>query len=73
MMFFTIENGAYVATNSIKPVQIRYLEEDCIELLMPEGDLTVPAKNLSVLFDTFGEAVKWAEHRVGVRVKFEAA
>ena len=71
MMTFEQSNTNWIATNSIKPVIIRQLEEDMFALDMPEGDLYVDFKIMNELFDTFEEAKKWAEHRVGMKMNLK--
>ena len=70
LMEFKFEDGAHFATNSIKPVRIQQFEEDCFQLFMVKGDLNLDFP-LELLFDTFEEAVKWAEAKVGVKVELE--
>lgn len=72
MMTFKFSDGAHFATNSIKPVSITKFFDDCFELFMSKGDLYLDFP-IHVQFETFEEAKKWAEHRVGVQVKLEFA
>lgn len=69
MMQFKIEDGAFFATNSIKPVSITKFDDDCYVLFMSKGDemLDYP---IHMQFVTFDEAKRWAEHKVGVQVEF---
>ena len=71
MMTFEQSNSNWIATNSIKPVTIRQLEEDVFALDMPEGDLYLDFKIMNELFDTFEEAKLWAEHRVGMKMNLK--
>ena len=61
----------YMATNSIKPVVIRPMDESAFFLDMPEGDLYLDFKIMSQFFETFDDAVRWAETRVGVKFNTE--
>lgn len=67
-MEFNFVDGAHFATNSIKPVRITQYEEDCFELFMLKGDLNIHHP-ISTCFETFDEAVRWAECQVGIEVK----
>ena len=76
MQFETVALGTnapdiYVATNSIKPVVIRAIEEDVFLLDMPKGDLYLDFKIMGEFFETFDDAVRWAETRVGVKFNTE--
>lgn len=76
MNFETVALGTnapdiYVATNSIKPVAIRAMDEATFLLDMPEGDLYLDFKIMGEFFETFEEAVRWAETRVGVKFNME--
>lgn len=78
MQFETVAVGnnapdIYMATNSIKPVIIRAEDEATYFLDMPAGDLYNDHKIMGEVFDTFEEAKRWAEHRVGMHIKFEDA
>lgn len=67
MMTFKYTDETHFATNSIKPCSITKFEDDYYELHMPKGDyaVTFPVK---LGFDTFDEAKRWAEERVGMRI-----
>lgn len=67
MMNFEYAQDTFTATNSIKAVTIRALTEYDYALDMPEGDLYIDAPIMSQWFETFAEAKRWAEHRVGVK------
>ena len=76
MQFETVALGTnapdvYMATNSIKPVVIRAEDEASFLLDMPAGDLYIDAKIMNLFFETFEEAKRWAEHRVGVKFNME--
>lgn len=71
MIFENHENSNYnlIATNSIKPVMIQILDDNAepeVYLHMPEGDLYIDAPINKQWFESFEEAKKWAEHRVGI-------
>ena len=71
MMNFEYAQDTFTATNSIKPVVIRAECEDTYLLDMPAGDLYIDAKIMNLFFETFEEAKRWAEHRVGVKFNME--
>ena len=76
MNFETVAVGTnapdiYMATNSIKPVIIRAMDENSFLLDMPAGDLYIDAKITDQFFETFEEAKRWAEHKVGVKMNTE--
>lgn len=73
MMNFEYAQDTFTATNSIKPVIIRALTEYDYFLDMPEGDLKNSFKITDQWFETFEEAKRWAEHKVGVKMNLEAA
>jgi hypothetical protein len=68
MMTFKFSDETHFATNSIKPCSITKFEDDYYELHMPKGDhaVTFPVK---LGFDTFNEAKRWAEERVGMHIQ----
>ena len=70
MMNFEYSNNTFTATNSIKPVIIRAMDEDFF-LDMPQGDLYNDFKIVDEWFETFEEAKRWAETYVGVRMNTE--
>lgn len=72
MMTFKTVDRNHLATNSIKPVVIQQVEEDYFVLYMKEGDMNLNI-SLEMSFVTFEQAVKWAEAKVGVKFKMEAA
>jgi hypothetical protein len=66
MNFDVKSNNVYVATNSIKPVNIREVDDFEFYMDMPEGIndyFNDPIKNM--FFKTFDEAKRWAESYVG--------
>jgi hypothetical protein len=65
-MEFKFADGAHFATNSAKPVTINQFEEDCFQLLMVKGDKTMNHP-LHMHFETFDEAVEFAEDVVGLQ------
>ena len=71
MTFETTANN-HVATNSLKPVSIVQLDEygEDFHLNMPDGDLYIDSPIMNEWFESFDDARKWAEHRVGVSVNF---
>ena len=76
MQFETVAVGTnapdiYMATNSIKPVVIRAMDEDSFLLDMPLGDLYIDAKITDQFFETFAEAKRWAETYVGMKMNME--
>lgn len=76
MNFETIATGTnapdiYMATNSIKPVLIRAMNEAEFLLDMPKGDLYNDFKIMGECFETFKEAKHWAEHRVGIKMNWK--
>lgn len=71
MMTFKTVDRNHLATNSIKPVVIQQVEEDCFVLYMKEGDMNLDI-SLEMSFVTFEEAVKWAEAKVGIKFEMEA-
>ena len=72
IMEFNYTDGTHFATNSIKPVSITKFDVDCFELFMSKGDLNLDFP-IYLQFTTFEEAVKWAEHKVGVKLILEDA
>ena len=72
MMEFNYTDGAHFATNSIKPVRITEFDVDCFELFMSKGDLYLDFP-IHMQFETFEKAVKWAEHKVGIKLILEDA
>lgn len=70
IMEFNFVDGANFATNSIKPVRITEFAKDRFELFMSKGNInhSMPSH---MMFETFEEAVKMAEHLVGVKVEWE--
>lgn len=70
MMQFKSEDQAYFATNSIKPVRIQQFDTDCFELFMSKGDLYLDFP-IHMQFETFDEAKRWAEHKVGMKMNTE--
>jgi len=72
IMEFNYTDGAHFATNSIKPVRITEFAEDCFELFMLKGNLNHDMPS-HMAFETFEEAVKMAEHLVGVKLILEDA
>jgi len=70
IMEFNFVDGANFATNSIKPVRITQFEENVFELFMSKGNLNHDMPSI-MCFETFEEAVKTAEHKVGVKVEWE--
>lgn len=75
MQFETVAIGTnapdiYMATNSIKPVVIRAMDESAFFLDMPEGDLYNDFKIMSLFFDTFDAAKRWAETHVGMKMNW---
>ena len=76
MNFETVTVGTnawtlYLATNSIKPVIIRAEDEATYFLDMPAGDLYNDHNIMGEVFDTFEEAKRWAEHKVGMKMNTE--
>ena len=71
MMQFKTSGAYQVATNSIKHVAIHKADEDAFFLNMPEGDLYIDAPINRIFFETFEEAKRWAETRVGVKMNWE--
>ena len=76
MQFEVVASGTnapdiYMATNTIKPVIIRALDESSFLLDMPKGDLYNDFKIMGEFFDTFEEAKKWAETYVGMKMNME--
>jgi hypothetical protein len=72
MMTFETTANNHVATNSLKPVSIVQLDEygEDFHLNMPDGDLYIDSPIMNEWFESFDDARKWAEHRVGVSVNF---
>jgi len=70
MMTFETNGNNHIATNSIKPVSILQLDEygEDFHLNMPNGDLYIDSPILNEWFQSFEDAKRWAEHRVGVSV-----
>ena len=71
MMNFEYAQDTFTATNSIKPVIIRAMDENSFLLDMPAGDLYIDAKITDQFFETFEEAKRWAEHKVGIKMNKE--
>ena len=65
MNFDVKSNNVYVATNSMKPVIIREEGDFDFFLDMPEGDNKIDGRIMSLHFETFDEAKRWAEGYVG--------
>ncbi len=65
-MEFKFEDSTHFATNSAKPVSITQFEEDCFQLFMVKGDKTMNHP-LHMHFETFEEAVEFAENVVGLQ------
>lgn len=66
MMNFEQTAFGAIATNSIRPVRIIGSGESCI-LEMPEGTL-YERLDTRRYFDTFNEAVRYAEANIGMKV-----
>ena len=62
------EHNTYVAANSSKYVAIRKLDCDTFMLDLPEGDDSIDGMIFSTMFETFEEAVRWAESRVSFKM-----
>lgn len=65
MNFDVKSNNVYVATNSIKPVIIREVDDFDFFLDLPEGDGSIASRIMNLHFETFDEAKRWAEAYVG--------
>ena len=72
MTFDWNDLGQAIATNSIKPVIIRELDEygQDFALDMPEGDLYNDFPINNQWFGSFDEAKRWAETYVGMKMNF---
>lgn len=70
MMIFEQTGNTFTATNSIKPVTIRMMEETDFLLDMPQGDLYNDFKIVDQWFETFEEAKRWAETYVGMKMNW---
>jgi len=68
MMEFNFVDGAHFANNSIKPVRITQFDENVFELFMVKGNFNHDLPS-TMWLESFEEAVKTAEHMVGIKME----